>query len=70
MAIFVALWSYLLTTKLSCLQKNNFRHGKLSTIAEKILLPEVVRMKPVAKQSSLPIFHPYCILARKSIGKP
>ena len=25
-AIFVVLWSYLLTTKLSCLQKNNFGH--------------------------------------------
>ena len=26
MAIFVVLWSYLLTTKPSCLHKNNFRH--------------------------------------------
>ena len=26
MVIFVVLWSYLLTTKLSCLQKNNFGH--------------------------------------------
>ena len=26
MAIFVVLWSYLLTTKLRCLQKNNFGH--------------------------------------------
>ena len=26
MAIFTVLWSYLLTTKLSCLQKNNFGH--------------------------------------------
>ena len=26
MAIFVVLWSYLLTIKLSCLQKNNFGH--------------------------------------------
>ena len=28
MAIFVVLWSYLLTTKLMCLQKNNFGHTK------------------------------------------
>ena len=28
MAIFVVLWSYLLTTKLSCLQKNNFGHTR------------------------------------------
>ena len=28
MAIFVVHWSYLLTTKLSCLQKNNFGHTK------------------------------------------
>ena len=26
MAIFIVLWSCLLTTKLSCLQKNNFGH--------------------------------------------
>ena len=31
MAIFVVLWSYLLTTKLSCLQKNNFGDTKYST---------------------------------------
>ena len=29
MAIFVVLWSCLLTTKLSCLQKNNFGHTKV-----------------------------------------
>ena len=28
MVIFVVLWPYLLTTKLSCLQKNNFGHTK------------------------------------------
>ena len=26
MAVFVVLWPYLLTTKLSCLRKNNFGH--------------------------------------------
>ena len=26
MAVFVVFWPYLLTTKLSCLQKNNFEH--------------------------------------------
>ena len=26
MAVFVVLWPYLLTTKLSCLRKNNFVH--------------------------------------------
>ena len=33
MAIFVVLWSYLLTTKLSCLQKNNFGHTNVGTCA-------------------------------------
>ena len=28
MAIFIVLWPYLLTTKLRCLQKNNFGHTK------------------------------------------
>ena len=28
MAIFVVLWSYLLSTKLSCLQKKNFWHTR------------------------------------------
>ena len=37
MAIFVVLWSYLLTTKLSCLQKNNFGHTKEPTILINIL---------------------------------
>ena len=32
MAIFVILWSYLLTTKLSCLQKNNFGHTNQGTL--------------------------------------
>ena len=34
MAIFVVFWSYLLTTTLKCLQKNNFGHtiqGDIST---------------------------------------
>ena len=29
MAVFIDLWSYLLTTKLRCLQKNNIGHTKL-----------------------------------------
>ena len=33
MAIFVVLWSYLLTTKLNCLQKNNFGHTNIYTPA-------------------------------------
>ena len=38
MADFVVLWPYLLTTKLSCLQKNNFGHTKSRVWITKYLI--------------------------------
>ena len=47
MAIFVVLWPYLLTTKLSCLQKNNFEHTILVNIPNLYCLYFVSRKKKI-----------------------
>ena len=40
MAVFIVLWSYLLTTKLRCLQKNNIGHSNEGENEESIVKVE------------------------------
>ena len=54
MAIFVVLWSYLSTTKLSCLQKNNFGHtisGTSSAVSETEADSSISKVIPTTSSS-------------------
>ena len=56
MAIFVVLWYYLLTNKLSCLQKNNFGHTKRQGLVKVLTLFLKVSSDPEKKSSpALPL---------------
>ena len=58
MAFFVVLWSYLLTTKLSCLQKNNFGHTKLGM--------HISRHDLYGSQSQVAHSNPSCMFGHKT----
>ena len=63
MAVFVVLWPYLLTTKLSCLQKNNFGHTVLGmyNFAAIVILVPYLRLLIAVPWSSDPLT-PYVAL--------